>query len=385
MNTDDEIRTPEETRAAFRLRPERPPVTRLSRKVVAGLVGVGSAAVLGAGFWALRDGEQTAQPREELFSTDAKPSADKLATLPKDYADAGRDVPQLGPPLPGDLGRPIVSAGLEPASAGDVISGPGAYAVGPSQPDPREQEAESARTSRLFVAASPSGMGAAPPDTVSLSPAGEVPVAAPSGGFAEGAFDASAESPERLRAPSSPNVVQAGTVIPAALITGIRSDLAGLVTAQVTQNVHDSPTGRTVLIPQGSRLIGAYDAEVGFGQRRVFLVWTRLILPDGRSILLEKAPAGDAQGFSGLEDGVDFHVRRLFGAAVLSSILGMGAAASDSAGSDVAQAMREGLGGTVNQAGQQAVSRTLDMAPTLTIRPGYPVRVIVNRDLVLDG
>src|SRR3546814_10302083 len=114
-------------------------------------------------------------------------------------------------------------------------------------------------------------------------------------------------SSDQLAPPASPYVLQAGAVIPAALITGIRSDLPGQITAQVTQPVYDSPTGRFLLVPQGTRLIGQYDSGVAFGQRRVLLVWNRLILPNGRSIVLERQPGADAQGFAGLEDGVDYH------------------------------------------------------------------------------
>jgi hypothetical protein len=110
-------------------------------------------------------------------------------------------------------------------------------------------------------------------------------------------------------------VLQAGAVISAALITGIRSDLPGQITAQVTENVYDSPTGKILLVPQGTRVIGQYDSGVGFGQRRVLLVWNRLIFPNGRSIVLERQPGADAEGYAGLEDGVDYHWGELFKAA----------------------------------------------------------------------
>jgi type IV secretion system protein VirB10 len=178
--------------------------------------------------------------------------------------------------------------------------------------------------------------------------------------------------------------VQAGAVIPAALITGIRSDLPGQVTAQVTENVFDSPTGRYLLIPQGSKLIGTYDSQVSFGQDRVLLVWTRLIMPSGRSIVLERQPGADTRGFAGLEDEVDHHWARLFGAAALSTLLGvgaeLGASNNDSA---ILTALRRGSTDSLNQTGQQVVRRNLNIQPTITIRPGFPVRVIVNRDLVL--
>jgi len=174
-------------------------------------------------------------------------------------------------------------------------------------------------------------------------------------------------------------------VIPAALITGIRSDLPGQITAQVTESVYDSPTGRTLLIPQGARLIGQYDNSVAFGQSRVLLVWTRLILPDGKSIVLERQPGADTEGYAGLEDDVDYHWGSLFKAAVLSTLLSVGAETGSSNSEDnLAQAIRQGASNSVSQTGQQIVRRQLNIQPTLTIRPGFPVRVIVTRDLVLS-
>ena len=113
----------------------------------------------------------------------------------------------------------------------------------------------------------------------------------------------STTSPDRVVAPASTYVVQAGNIILASLITGIRSDLPG----QITENVYDSPTGRFLLVPQGTRLIGIYDSQVAFGQSRVLLVWTRLIMPNGRSIVLERQPGADTAGYAGLEDEVDNH------------------------------------------------------------------------------
>ncbi|RZN31703.1 TrbI/VirB10 family protein, partial [Bradyrhizobium sp. Leo121] len=192
-------------------------------------------------------------------------------------------------------------------------------------------------------------------------------------------------SPDRVAAPASKNVLQAGAVIAAALITGIRSDLPGQITAQVTENIYDSPTGKILLVPQGTRVVGQYDSGVGFGQRRILLVWNRLIFPNGRSIVLERQPGADAEGYAGLEDGVDYHWGELFKAAALSTLLSVGAQAGTSGQeSDIVRALRNGASDSINQTGQQIVQRQLNIAPTLTIRPGFPVRVIVTRDLVLE-
>ena len=179
----------------------------------------------------------------------------------------------------------------------------------------------------------------------------------------------------------------AGTIIPAALVTGINSDLPGQVIATVTEAVYDTATGRYLLIPQGSRLVGRYDSQVAFGQRRVLLVWTRLILPDTSSISLDKLPGIDPAGYAGLEDGVDWHWDRILASAALSTLLGVGAelAAPDNGGNGnrVVIAARQSAQDTVNQAGQEITKRNLSIQPTLTIRPGFPMRVMVNKDLIL--
>ena len=203
--------------------------------------------------------------------------------------------------------------------------------------------------------------------------------------FLNAPIDRRTTSSDRVMAPASPFVLQAGAVIPAALITGIRSDLPGQITAQVTENIYDSPTGRILLVPQGTRIIGQYDNNVQFGQRRVLLVWNRLIMPNGRSIGLERQPGADTQGYAGLEDGVDYHWWDLAKAAGLSTLLSIGSELAVSDENRLLRAIRSGGQDTINDAGQQIVRRQLNVAPTLTIRPGFPVRIVVTRDLVLEA
>lgn len=372
--------------AALRLRGDRPRVMRLSRKALGVMGVIASLGVGGALIYALQS-RQSEQRPAALYSTENRPTADGLAALPRDYTGA----PRLGPPLPGDLGRAIVAA----QERGQPVVAPGAA----PQADPAEQrrlaEIEAARTSRLFTdvraldtlegvlpapGQAPAVAGAPPPtDADSAQNLQDRKLA-----FVNAPTDRRTVSPDRLADPPSPYVVQAGSVIAAALLTGVRSDLPGQVTAQITEHVYDSPTGRHLLIPQGSRLLGDYDSQVAFGQSRVLLVWTRLILPDGRSIVLERQPASDAQGHAGLEDGVDYHWGRLFLAAGLSTLLGVGAElGADEDDSDLVRAIRRGAQDSISQTGQQIVRRQLNVQPTLTIRPGFPVRVLVNRDLVL--
>ena len=203
--------------------------------------------------------------------------------------------------------------------------------------------------------------------------------------FVNGNIDRGTTSPDRVQPPASQYVLQAGAVIPASLITGLRSDLPGEVTAQVTEDVYDTPTGKILLIPQGARLVGQYDAQISFGQTRALLVWNRLIMPNGKSIVLERQPGADTQGYAGLEDEVDNHWGMLFKAAILSTLLSVGSEAGTSnSENNLAQAIRQGASQSFNQAGEQVVGRSLNIQPTITIRPGFPVRVLVTHDLVLE-
>ena len=371
----------------MRLRPSRPPVTRLSRKVLMGLGLVAAFGIAAALFFALQPRRQTAS--SELYNTSNRTTPDGLANLPHDYAGLPRNAPQLGPPLPGDLGRPLLNAG---ASAPGMPT-----SAAPADPEHQRiaQEKEAARISRLFATTNFRQTSSAMPAATTPS-AGAAPPAAAIGStdrasqdhklaFLNGAVDRRTVSPDRVQAPASPYVLQAGAVIPAALLTGLRSDLPGQITAQVTEDVYDSPTGKFLLIPQGARLVGQYDAQVAFGQSRALLVWNRLIMPNGRSIVLERQPGADPEGYAGLEDEVDNHWGMLFKAAILSTLLSVGSEAGTSNNENsLVQAIRQGASQSFNQTGQQIVGRSLNIQPTITIRPGFPVRVLVTHDLVLE-
>lgn len=366
---------------SFRLRPERQRVSRLSRKALVGGTAVALTLISGAVFWALQTGHKRAPASDYPYSTDHHNVADQLSSLPKDYAGMPREVPRLGPPLPGDLGRPIVAAQNQ--------SGP---LAADAEQQRMNQESEAARTSKVFAATNvrPSGANSTSNEASEKAASSSDEALSQNGqdrklAFVNAPVDRRTTSPDRLAKPASPFVVQAGTIIPGALITGIRSDLPGQITAQVTENVYDTPTGRARLIPQGARLIGIYDSQVAFGQSRVLLVWTRLLMPNGRSIVLERQPGADAGGYAGLQDEVDNHWFELFKAAALSTLLSVGTELGSSGNdSDIIQALRRGAGDSLNQTGQQVVRRNLNIQPTLAIRAGFPVRVIVNRDLVLE-
>jgi type IV secretion system protein TrbI len=363
---------------ALRLRGEPPRITRLSRKVLAGGTALACLLISGAVIWALRSSQPHNAASDELYSTDHHNVADGLATLPQDYAGIPRDVPRLGLPLPGEVGR---LAGAESQTAPIGLD---------AEQQRASQETEAARTSKVFASTTgpvTSSHAASQGTTTNSAPSSDETFTQNGQDrkllFVNAPIDRRTVSPDRISRPASPFVIQAGTIIPAALITGIRSDLPGQITAQVTEAVFDSPTGRAKLVPQGARLIGIYDSQVAFGQSRVLLVWTRLIMPNGRSIVLERQQGADAGGYSGLEDEVNNHWAELF-----STLLGVGAelgsGADTGSNTDIVQALRLSAANSLNQTGQQVVRRNLNIQPTLTIKPGFPVNVIVNHDLVLE-
>jgi type IV secretion system protein VirB10 len=396
--------------ATLALRAPPRPVTRLSRRVLTGIAAVACFAIFGATFYALQKGSWFHRPAPELYNTENKPHADGLSALPKSYADIPRPVPPLGPPLPGDLGKPIVraerDAGLrEPAAP--VTS------FRPSQEDEaararrlqRLREAEQAAVAKVFFAtnAKPAAVAAPAPMAAGVggdgAPVDHGQTATPLDpdtaqnlqdrklGFVNQRSTTAIYSPQQLQTPRSPYQLMAGTIIPAALVTGIDSDLPGEIVGQATENVYDTVTGRYLLIPQGTRLIGKYDSIVAYGQERVLLIWTRLILPDGSSIVLDNLPGTDTQGYAGLEDGVDYHTWRLIKGVALSTLLGVSSQLAANSGTQdsnrIIVAGRDSADQAANQVGQRITQKNLAAQPTLTIRPGFPLRVIVNKDIVL--
>lgn len=363
---------------SLRLRGAAKPVARVSRKALIITVSVVAISLAAAVAWSLRERERSAAA--PVFQPAASPP-EAVTGLPRDYLQR-RQVPVLGPPLPGDLGRPMLSAqrarGVEASatSSEQTTSLPPPVTPRPADRpvavDPEVQARQAARKAGLFAAATVKG--------------GEQTLPAASVGAAVASIaDERATSPERLQPPASPYLLQAGSIIPAALVTGLRSDAAGLAIAQVSQDVFDSLGGHHLLIPAGSRLIGQYETATHVGQSRLSVAWTRLILPSGRSIMLDKLPGADAQGMAGLADGVDRHGKAVLAAAALSTVLAIGAEAGQSSGGeDLERAIRRGTSQSISDVGQQAVGRGLSLTPTVTIRPGAPLRVLLSRDLVLE-
>lgn len=385
------------------LRAQPRPVTRLNRRTLAILAGTLSVAVLGALMWSLQPHRRGAGDQKELYNVDRVSKSEGLDGLPSDYSKLPKKVPELGPPLPGDLGPAIVKA-QQPVA-------PTYTPPGHDPDDALRKEAEAAAASSVFFSS----------NKQKAEPVAQSQVAAAPGFAANAAFDPMAAGPNSTQAqstdptavqnrqdqkeafqqtgatetrnsgdlqmPNSPYQVMAGTVIAAALVTGIKSDLPGDVIATVTEPVYDSATGKFLLIPQGSRIMGKYNSQVSYGQSRVQVVWNRVILPDTSSLTLDNLAGTDPSGYAGLEDDVDWHWDRIVAGAVLTTLLGVAAelAAPENRqdGDRVIIAGRDSAQDSINQVGQEMTQRNMNIQPTLTERPGLPVRIIVNRDLVL--
>ncbi|MFL6735554.1 MAG: TrbI/VirB10 family protein [Sphingomonas sp.] len=370
------------------LRGKPRPVVRFRRGLLVGMTGAAAASLIALCWSALepRSFHHAAASMED-GDLGANGAADALADAPSNYGE----VPRLGPPLPGDLGRPILEheRSLGEPSTAEADDRLNRHSAADEERQRIAAARETARSSPLLAQLSPGSsawLAAADLDhenataPSSSSPGGPVIGERPSAPSAETDIDRHQPS----GTPSS-STLSAGTIVPASLITGLNSDLPGIVIAQVTQNVRDSATGRTILVPQGARLIGAYDSSTSYGQRRALLVWTRIVFPDGSSVGLDKMPASDAAGYSGLQDRVDTHSWQLLKGIAFSTLLGIGTELSlGSSESDLVRAVRQSAQQNAADAGQQLTARNLDVRPTIMVRPGWPVRAILSKDLVLQ-
>jgi type IV secretory pathway VirB10-like protein len=208
-------------------------------------------------------------------------------------------------------------------------------------------------------------------------------------GFLSKKRDADVYLDHRIIRPRSPYQLMAGSIIPGLMLTGINSDLPGQILGQVTQNVFDTATGRFLLVPQGTKVIGEYDSKIVYGQERLLIVWTRLIFPNGRSISLEGMPGVDLSGYSGLSDQVNSHWGRLLTGVVFSSLLSAGAQIAEgrnysTVNPSYGALATQGVAKNANEVGQEITRRNLNIQPTLEIRPGFRFNVFVNKDMVLE-
>jgi len=374
---------------AIRARPPR--AIRFKRGVIIAIAAIGSVSLIAVTWVALKPRLfQHGANQQELSQPNVRPMSDGLNGAPATYGD----VPRLGPPLPGDLGKPILERQQQLATGVDPASQQLQQAEA-AERERRLAELKAARESGVLVqnrqastptepvAAGSSPAPASDTDKVALDPDRDPNAQGRKAAFV-GKRDATGDiNPYALAALPSPYTLSAGSVISASLITGLRSDLPGLVTAQVTENTFDSATGRILLVPQGARLIGSYDSVVAFGQKRALIVWQRIIMPNGSSLRIDNVPATDPSGYAGLADKVDLHTWQLLKGVVLSTLLGVSSELALSGQSDLVQAIRMSTQDNVARAGDQITQRNLGVQPTITIRPGAPVRLVVHKDLIL--
>ena len=380
-----------------------PPAGRgLNKRAIVVAIGALSILLLGAAAQGL--GTRTSLGHAEKkppMSSPARPEMAKgrLATLPETYEDAARldrinstNYPVLGPAMAGDIPAPVNEGGgsdlgIDPASFGMRARAPGA-SVSAQEPTisstaPAPEEAEIARKAGLFFGKGRHG-GAR---------------------FESGAVINQIEaadrdlmtSPHKLLPPESDLSLHPGTIISASLITAINSESPGPVLAQVTERVFDSATGQRLIIPQGARLIGNYKSSRQYGERRVAIVWSRLIMPDGSQIVLNEI-AVDPSGAAGIPGRVDDHWDEAFGAAILGTLINMGAAATEDhdrvgltynglgalSGDDLVEdAARRGVTRTASALSNRVIDRGLSVPPTIRVKAGAKISVIVTRELAL--
>lgn len=379
----------------LRGRPSR--IIRFRRGAIIAIAALGSTAIVGVTWVALKPAtfRIVAGAEDQRDIADHAPD-DALDGAPKSYGDA----PRLGPPLPGDLGRPILRrqealGGLPAAASSDQ-----AAQAAETERQRLLAERKAARESGIMMqlgatehavnaaapASAPTAVPAreAPSATIAVDPVRDPGNQQRKADFLAGKDGTGDINPHALVAQASPYTLSAGSIIAASLITGLNSDLPGLVTAQVTENAYDSATGRILLVPQGARLIGNYDSVVAYGQSRALVVWQRIVFPNGSSLRIDNVPATDLSGYAGLADKVDAHTWQLLKGIGLATLLGLGTELSlGDSESDLVRAIRESAQQGTSRASDQIVMKNLNVQPTIKVRPGWPLRVVVHKDIVL--
>lgn len=394
----------------------------INKPAITGAVGAAFALVLALGVSGLAAHPKSSSDQSKPLMSD--PARQEMAQglvrdLPQSYDDARlarinastSDTPQLGPAMAGDIAAfaPNINgtgnygagdSGIDPIAMGMRTRSPGSVGssgMGPASytrsyqsqmgysANSQADEVGNARKSGLFFAlrekAAVSGA------TISANPISDL----------ESADRDLMTSPHKILSAQSSRSLLPGAIIPASLITAINSDTPGPVVAQVTEEIFDSATGDQLLIPQGAKLIGAYKASSQYGQKRVTIIWSRLVFPNGSQIVLNEL-AADSSGAAGLNGRVDDHWGAAFKAATLGTLINMGAAAAEDRNSigvtysgigiingddPVEQAAREGVQRTASTLSNRVVDRALSLPPTIRIKAGARVQVLVSRELDL--
>ncbi len=382
------------------IRTKGPGPRGLNKPAIIGLVGGATTLVLvlAASGLSSRPGGAASEARP-LMSDPARQemAQNRVRDLPRTYDEAAtfaranggtEEFPELGDPMAGDIAAFAPGeTGYNAANLGAPYELDQSYAQSGVPPAGAQvSEVDTARRSGLFFSLRERGEQAASERGVDTadSPARD-----------------QMTSPHRLTPPISRRSLHPGAIIPASLITAINSEAPGAVVAQVTQGVYDTATGDRLLIPQGARLIGAYRAATAHGQRRITIIWSRLVMPDGRQIVLDEAAvdaAGDAAGAAGVTGDIDNHWGEVFGAAALGTLINVGAAATEgrnsisvtsggfgvNSGDDPAEeAAREGVQRAASAVSGRVVERGLAVPPTIRIDAGARISAMVTRELDL--
>lgn len=407
-------------------------VSRINRKLVFALLAIFGVAAAFSLLWTFSPGKKKVEEarRPEASAKQPPNLPDNVIDSPSTYNDLakGGNQPQSGPQSIGGALQLPDNAGKSLSEAADGKPGYTAYPVsssasGQGQLTPAQQAAQAAAEQRRKDYAdslrAPLAFGGQPvgqmaqvanqSSTPSVPSPGidrlETMISRAGVGLPGGDDDQNMQEEKRtfagekrehspyllaaLQHPISRYEIKAGTIIPSLLLTGVNSDLPGQITAQVRENIYDTVTGRFLLIPQGTRLVGEYDSKVAYGQERALIVWSRMILPNGHSISLEGMPGVDMSGFAGLEDKVNNHYAKLLTGVVLGSVIGAGAqVATGGQGTtfnapSFGQLAVSGAAQHINQVGQQITQKNLNLQPTIEIRPGMKLNVFVTKDMIL--
>jgi type IV secretion system protein TrbI len=387
-------------------RADEPKPMKMKASSVAIVVGIGASVICGAMIWGfvytpIARAEARVKAKEENQRTppgSVKP-ADVFSNAAQTYADLTK-APEATPivdPIPEVIPTATPSAG--PAHQSRVIverapreprAAPAArpYYDRPPPPPPAPQaprglsELERARRSGLFFDNNGSGSSS----TASPQQMAEASARPPS--VAQRSDYADVYGTHAIMAPVSPYELKAGTVIPAALLTAVDTQREGRIIAVVTENVFDTVTGNYLLIPQGSRLIGRFNGDQTYGERRAFLVWERIIFTDGRSLRLDKEPGVDGAGAGGVTGRVDRRLGQLAFAALASGVITTLGEAARRDGEDKSGSLLGDAGDAASieaaRVGGRLIDRELDVKPTIRIAQGTRVQVLLTRDLVLE-
>ena len=406
---------PKHTAEALTGSAKPPGVKRFNRKAIAAIAVI-AGAVITLAFWV---GLQQAKPKPpEPVATTAKPPMPNstVTSLPGGYEEMA---PQLGAPRPGDLGAVNAGTGVivdpnaparqltpleqyaqqmaldqlrnedraRSATVSFANAGGNDGSLG-SQTSAGASDSAQALQTRLLELAQRGG-GAAPgalPVSANLTARDDANRQDEKTEFADRARDSDFQLHARLERPRSPYTLFAGTILPCVMTQGINSDLPGQIGCMISQNVYDTVTGRHLLLPQGTKVIGTYDSRIAYGQSRVLVVWTRLLRPDGSTLSLDGMPGIDLSGYAGLTGHVNNHYLRLLAGVVLGSVLGASAQIAVGANSQnpsFAQLAIQGAGQNINEAGQQITRKNLNIQPTIEVPPGGRLNIFATKDLIL--